>query len=117
MVVSGLPLRNGNEHVIEIAKMAVAILDKVQDFRIRHLPEIELQTRIGIHSGNYPLNIKTFLTTVGSLFVGGQHSWVTNIFTYSWGRNVVDAFNPKPVHSNVVKLHRKRCSPSCWTVI
>ncbi|XP_062584910.1 atrial natriuretic peptide receptor 1-like [Saccostrea cucullata] len=51
MVVSGLPLRNGNEHVTEIAKMSVAILDNVKDFRIRHLPDMSLQARIGIHSG------------------------------------------------------------------
>ncbi|XP_061165072.1 atrial natriuretic peptide receptor 1-like [Saccostrea echinata] len=51
MVVSGLPLRNGNEHVTEIAKMSVSILDNVKNFRIRHLPEINLQARIGIHSG------------------------------------------------------------------
>ena len=53
MVVSGLPLRNGNEHVVEIAKMSVAILDSVDNFFIRHLPDIKLQARIGIHSGNY----------------------------------------------------------------
>nr|XP_022325510.1 atrial natriuretic peptide receptor 1-like [Crassostrea virginica] len=51
MVVSGLPLRNGNEHVVEIAKMSVAILDSVDNFFIRHLPDIKLQARIGIHSG------------------------------------------------------------------
>ena len=53
MVVSGLPLRNGNEHVVEIAKMSVAILDSVDNFFIRHLPDIKLRARIGIHSGNY----------------------------------------------------------------
>ena len=58
MVVSGLPLRNGNEHVVEIAKMSVAILDSVDNFFIRHLPDIKLRARIGIHSGNY-LNLGT----------------------------------------------------------
>lgn len=51
MVVSGLPLRNGNEHVTEIAKMSVAILDSVNEFHIRHLPDVKLRARIGIHSG------------------------------------------------------------------
>lgn len=51
MVVSGLPLRNGNEHVTEIAKMSVAILDSVNEFHIRHLPDLKLRARIGIHSG------------------------------------------------------------------
>jgi hypothetical protein len=59
MVVSGLPLRNGNKHVTEIAKMAVAILDKVQDFIIEHLPDIQLQARIGIHSGKLNSTVAT----------------------------------------------------------
>ncbi|XP_078325327.1 atrial natriuretic peptide receptor 2-like [Crassostrea virginica] len=51
MVVSGLPLRNGNEQVLEFAKMSVAILDSVDSFYIRHLPDIKLRARIDIHSG------------------------------------------------------------------
>ena len=58
MVVSGLPLRNGNEQVLEFAKMSVAILDSVDSFYIRHLPDIKLRARIDIHSGNY-LNLGT----------------------------------------------------------
>lgn len=51
MVVSGLPVRNGNLHCREIASMAVALLRKVESFTVRHMPEYELQLRAGIHSG------------------------------------------------------------------
>lgn len=51
MVVSGLPVRNGNLHGREIARMALALLDTVRTFRIRHRPEQQLKLRIGIHSG------------------------------------------------------------------
>ncbi|XP_034021190.1 atrial natriuretic peptide receptor 1-like [Thalassophryne amazonica] len=51
MVVSGLPVRNGKLHGREIARMALALLDAVQTFKIRHIPEQQLKLRIGIHSG------------------------------------------------------------------
>uniref|UniRef100_A0A3P9I1J2 Guanylate cyclase n=1 Tax=Oryzias latipes TaxID=8090 RepID=A0A3P9I1J2_ORYLA len=51
MVVSGLPVRNGKLHGREIARMALALLDTVRTFRIRHRPEQQLKLRIGIHSG------------------------------------------------------------------
>ena len=51
MVVSGLPNRNGNKHVCEIARMSLEIVKNVGVFRIRHLPDRGIQTRIGIHSG------------------------------------------------------------------
>ncbi|XP_025081506.1 atrial natriuretic peptide receptor 1-like isoform X2 [Pomacea canaliculata] len=51
MVVSGLPVRNGNLHAGEIATMALKIADSVLTFRIRHLPGEQLNIRIGIHTG------------------------------------------------------------------
>ncbi|XP_069678523.1 atrial natriuretic peptide receptor 1 isoform X2 [Periplaneta americana] len=51
MVVSGLPERNGDDHAREIALMALAILDAVNSFTIKHKPEAQLKIRIGIHSG------------------------------------------------------------------
>ncbi|XP_056014971.1 atrial natriuretic peptide receptor 1-like [Ostrea edulis] len=51
MVVSGLPVRNGDQHVVEIAKMSWSILQKVNVFKIRHKPNTPLSARIGIHSG------------------------------------------------------------------
>lgn len=51
MVVSGLPERNGDNHAREICLMALAILDAVKTFTVRHRPEYQLKIRIGIHSG------------------------------------------------------------------
>jgi class 3 adenylate cyclase len=52
MVVSGLPERNGTEHVRQIARMALNILHSVRQFTIQHQPETPLKARIGLHSGN-----------------------------------------------------------------
>lgn len=57
MVVSGLPERNGDDHAREIALMALAILDAVNSFTIRHKPEAQLKIRIGIHSGKCYLKL------------------------------------------------------------
>ncbi|XP_042897252.1 receptor-type guanylate cyclase Gyc76C [Parasteatoda tepidariorum] len=51
MVVSGLPIRNGNQHAIEIASMALELIEAVKTFRIRHKPNQSLQLRVGIHTG------------------------------------------------------------------
>ncbi len=51
MVASGLPIRNGNKHAGEICTLALHLLSGITDFRIRHLPDKQLQLRIGIHSG------------------------------------------------------------------
>ncbi|KAI3360537.1 hypothetical protein L3Q82_002275 [Scortum barcoo] len=50
MVVSGLPVRNGKLHGREVARMALALLNAVRTFKIRHRPEQQLKLRIGIHS-------------------------------------------------------------------
>ncbi|KAF4517652.1 hypothetical protein B566_EDAN002884 [Ephemera danica] len=62
MVVSGLPMRNGARHAREIARMALALLNTVLSFTIRHRPGEgsekacgctgeQLKLRIGLHSG------------------------------------------------------------------
>ncbi|XP_078664612.1 atrial natriuretic peptide receptor 1-like [Branchiostoma floridae x Branchiostoma belcheri] len=51
MVVSGLPLRNGNLHAREVARMSLALLAAVRSFKIRHRPQDQLKLRIGVHSG------------------------------------------------------------------
>ncbi|XP_071803655.1 atrial natriuretic peptide receptor 1-like [Asterias amurensis] len=51
MVVSGLPIRNGNAHAREIGNMALALLDAVGTFKVRHRPEWNLRLRAGVHSG------------------------------------------------------------------
>lgn len=51
MVVSGLPKANRN-HASDIARMSLALLDSVENFKIPHLPEKKLELRIGLHSGS-----------------------------------------------------------------
>ena len=52
MVVSGLPIRNEDNHAGEVASMSLHLLSAIQDFRIRHQPTETLKLRIGIHSGD-----------------------------------------------------------------
>nr|XP_053626151.1 receptor-type guanylate cyclase Gyc76C-like [Cherax quadricarinatus] len=51
MVVSGLPITNGDQHAAEVASMALKLLSAVKKFTIRHRPGDTLKLRIGIHSG------------------------------------------------------------------
>lgn len=50
-MVSGLPVRNGDNHAREIARTAIALLANVYKFKIRHRANEQLKLRIGIHSG------------------------------------------------------------------
>ncbi|XP_014244196.1 receptor-type guanylate cyclase Gyc76C-like [Cimex lectularius] len=51
MVVSGLPIRNGNCHAGEIASMSLDLLQAVKNYQISHRPNETLKLRIGIHTG------------------------------------------------------------------
>ena len=48
MVVSGLPERNGDKHVTEMAYVALDLLHVVKNFRMPHDPDGRLCIRIGI---------------------------------------------------------------------
>jgi len=68
MVVSGLPRLNGEQHVIEICNMALALLDEVSHFRIRHRPGEILNLRIGIHTGPCAAGEEATICTILFLF-------------------------------------------------
>uniref|UniRef100_A0A8C2YKI2 Guanylate cyclase n=1 Tax=Chinchilla lanigera TaxID=34839 RepID=A0A8C2YKI2_CHILA len=51
MVASGLPIRNGTQHVDQIATMALHFLSATLHFQIGHMPEEKLKIRIGLHTG------------------------------------------------------------------
>ncbi|CAI5441044.1 unnamed protein product [Caenorhabditis angaria] len=51
MVVSGLPIPNGQHHCGEIASMGLAMLRAVDTFQIRHRPNEKVRLRIGMNSG------------------------------------------------------------------
>lgn len=52
MVVSGLPVPNGDRHTGEIASVALELLHQCGKFKIRHLYDVPLLLRIGIHTGS-----------------------------------------------------------------
>ncbi|EDV22185.1 uncharacterized protein TRIADDRAFT_16609, partial [Trichoplax adhaerens] len=53
MVVSGLPKKlPKNQHAIEIANMALALLAIIKNLKVPHNPDLVLQLRAGIHSGS-----------------------------------------------------------------
>lgn len=64
MVVSGLPVRNGIYHAREIARLAIALLENVYKFKIRHRPNEQLRLRIGLHSGKEFYIIYMFLRKI-----------------------------------------------------
>uniref|UniRef100_A0A8C5Q0I2 Guanylate cyclase n=1 Tax=Leptobrachium leishanense TaxID=445787 RepID=A0A8C5Q0I2_9ANUR len=51
MVASGLPLRNGIQHVEQIATMSLHFLSSMLLFTIRHKPSEKLKLRIGLNTG------------------------------------------------------------------
>ncbi|XGW11033.1 hypothetical protein V3C99_012494, partial [Haemonchus contortus] len=51
LCVSGLPRRNGHQHIKEICSMALGFMHALVDFRIPYLPNEQLNLRIGLHSG------------------------------------------------------------------
>ncbi|XP_023724757.1 uncharacterized protein LOC111873908 isoform X2 [Cryptotermes secundus] len=51
MVASGLPVKNGDKHVTEIATMALDLLAGSVVFKIPHRPNERLQIRSGVHTG------------------------------------------------------------------
>lgn len=51
IVASGVPQRNEGHHVIEIARAALSLRERLRNFKIPHKPGRSLEMRVGIHSG------------------------------------------------------------------
>lgn len=51
MCVSGIPIRNGQRHVTEIARMSLDIINAAKRFHIASMPEVRLNLRVGAHTG------------------------------------------------------------------
>ena len=51
MVVSGIPHRNGNDHVKQICLVSLHLMANVNELRIPHMPDVHFEMRVGIHSG------------------------------------------------------------------
>ncbi|VDM77306.1 unnamed protein product [Strongylus vulgaris] len=50
LCVSGLPHRNGQEHIKEICSMSLAFMKSLNNFKIPHLPQERINLRIGAHT-------------------------------------------------------------------
>lgn len=70
MVASGVPNRNGNRHAAEMANMSLDILHCIGTFKMRHMPELKVRIRIGLHSGKCwaPSLVKSNYYTEHTLF-------------------------------------------------
>ncbi len=73
MCSSGLPHRNGNRHAGEIASMALDLLSQCGQFTIRHMPEVPMRLRIGLHSGK-----------LLSILILAQGSFYTLCQSFDW---------------------------------
>ncbi|KAI6230744.1 Guanylate cyclase [Aphelenchoides fujianensis] len=51
-VVSGVPKRNGNEHVKAIADLSIDFQRAVKTLRMPHIPDHPILMRVGVHSGS-----------------------------------------------------------------
>jgi class 3 adenylate cyclase len=51
MVCSGLPVRNGNNHVKEIANLSLELVESMSDFMIPHLRQERPELRVGLNTG------------------------------------------------------------------
>ncbi|CAH8494719.1 unnamed protein product [Heterobilharzia americana] len=89
MVVSGLPVRNGQLHAGEIATMALDLLSECGTFVIRHMPDVPLRLRIGLHSA---FRIHVSPTTKAILdILGGYHLQIRGKVELK-GKGLVDSF-------------------------
>ncbi|KAJ1358084.1 hypothetical protein KIN20_016394 [Parelaphostrongylus tenuis] len=51
LCVSGLPHKNGNDHIKEICNMSLELMNRLKNFSIPHLPNDKIRLRIGVHTG------------------------------------------------------------------
>lgn len=63
MVASGVPARNGNRHAAEMANMSLDILHCIGTFKMRHMPDLKVRIRIGLHSGEKSVERRSVLMT------------------------------------------------------
>ena len=91
MVVSGLPIRNGDKHAGEIASMSLDLLSCVKTFKIRHKPDMQMQLRAGVHTGTvyshcfycFSVWFCIIVFTIRSIHFYHYHCWLLpNISVY-----------------------------------
>jgi class 3 adenylate cyclase len=64
MVVGGLPNPRA-DHAEQIATMALELLHQSGSFKVRHLPGVPLQLRIGLHTGSLIISFSRYARACG----------------------------------------------------
>ena len=57
MIVSGVPVKNGDNHAKEIAAVSLDLVQCSKVFVIPHKPKQPLKIRVGIHTGKLHLTV------------------------------------------------------------
>lgn len=73
MVASGVPNRNGNRHAAEMANMSLDILHCISTFKMRHMPDVKVRIRVGLHSGEEYLHPFFAVVNYAQVITFGMH--------------------------------------------
>ena len=69
MVASGLPMRNGDKHVSEIALLALDLRDTMAELEIPHLNNEKFRLRIGFNTGESLMLVRAYECECAGMFV------------------------------------------------
>ena len=47
LLVSGLPIRNGDRHIVEVVNCALDVISATDDFIVAHNPKARINVRVG----------------------------------------------------------------------
>lgn len=108
MVASGVPVRNGNRHAAEMANMSLDILHCIGTFKMRHMPDLKVRIRIGLHSGEKDAESCSIVTTRAAM------SHVENLaFTFEWQYYCINTSEILVKVTRVVAGDSEKQDPSC----
>lgn len=68
--VSGLPIRNDDNHVREIAEMSFAFLRVLKQFKVPHAPDHQINIRVGMHTGRARILVPAYAPSLGPCVAG-----------------------------------------------
>lgn len=111
--LAGLPIKNDNQHVGEIASMSLELLQAVKTHRISHRPNETLKLRIGIHTG--PVVAGVVGLTMPRFCLFGDTGWLGSAWNI-WCWNIkfyclaVNTASRMESHGEPLKIH---ISPQC----